>query len=402
MSKDFRWPNNEEGKWIANKYQAVEISYEWPHIFIQTSNPPSPVPLTVAGVAAKFLPVGVEPRPLIGNNLYFNSTMSDLIPNLSLIPWELPSTDSMSIIAEALSRVANILAINYMWPTIYVELRWDGRQYESQSLPGIIGGCATVYHHGITPFWDTMKDHARTRAIDPSQASPGGTYHKDETNYVASGGLCSGALLQSKPVHMATGPFSEIFKNTTAGVMVKGPQGEVRVTAANHGFLEDDEVFHPSSAQGIRIGKVVERWEAKDVALIELESYIPFKKEQFFSSPTPAKLLRKADLKAGAWFVADGATTGPVKMQVVGLRLRVPPRPEGIEIDYMSYKYLVNIVLSTFGPMGGHAKDGICGAALVHENPQIKGVGEFFQLGNDFYCFAPCLDEFMDGGWSLC
>lgn len=72
-------------------------------------------------------------------------------------------------VIEALSTRANVRRVNFLPLMIVVELiHGDGRDYPRRSLPGIVAGVATTYHHGTLPFLDDMKYHNRERLLDPT------------------------------------------------------------------------------------------------------------------------------------------------------------------------------------------------------------------------------------------
>ena len=58
--QDFNLPTEDQNAWLWNRYNATEIEFRFPIIFMATLNPPSPLPLTIAGVAAKFVPPRVS------------------------------------------------------------------------------------------------------------------------------------------------------------------------------------------------------------------------------------------------------------------------------------------------------------------------------------------------------
>lgn len=59
-----------------------------------------------------------------------------------------------------------------------------GRDYPRRSLPGIVAGVATTYHHGPLPFFDDMNYYKRDRLLDPAPYLRGsliGPLPKNET-----------------------------------------------------------------------------------------------------------------------------------------------------------------------------------------------------------------------------
>lgn len=49
----------------------------------------------------------------------------------------------------------------------------------------------------------------------------------------------------------------------------------------------------------------------------------------------------------------------------------------------------------------GEVREGICGAAIIHETVNVNGVGVFFHwISNNGYCFSSRLDKLIQDGWS--
>ncbi|KAL8629113.1 hypothetical protein Q9189_005169 [Teloschistes chrysophthalmus] len=53
---DFRQSTDIESRWMIKKFSATAIAFHFPILIIETSVPPKPLPLTVAGVATRFVP----------------------------------------------------------------------------------------------------------------------------------------------------------------------------------------------------------------------------------------------------------------------------------------------------------------------------------------------------------
>ena len=59
----------EERAWVIRAYPGVTIiSHNGPSLIIYTLTPPNPVPVTVAGVAAYFVPPGYQDEDIIRVN----------------------------------------------------------------------------------------------------------------------------------------------------------------------------------------------------------------------------------------------------------------------------------------------------------------------------------------------
>ncbi|KOS42442.1 hypothetical protein ACN38_g6692 [Penicillium nordicum] len=114
---DFRSPTPEETKWILDAFGAESVTYSWPDIIIETCHLPNPVPLTVACVAATFIPVGSNWPYLTTNTDYSNPRLPDpLSPHLQLPMWERPSEKQQEAVLQALSGPVTMEAVNYIAP----------------------------------------------------------------------------------------------------------------------------------------------------------------------------------------------------------------------------------------------------------------------------------------------
>ena len=412
--KEFRGPTDIEKSWIFSRYQATAIHLDWPIVIIETEYPPSPLPVTVGCVAALFVP---PPNPFMGekasssrylssqylpssfevNTSFASPRVLDPISTYKLESWKIPTRKQQEHVLEVLNPMMNIKRLNFVWPYIIVELYMDDRVYATHSLPGRIAGCTTLYHRSELTYWQDMKPRTREILIDPKLGI------QDTTNYLeeSSQSLTPGVRVSSAP--LTNQGYAIISRSTTAGVVLRNHEGQVRLTVANHGFLESEEVFHPTT-NDFRIGEISERWPAQDVALVKLDPSISFRNLHYFEAQTPLRLLRSEELersKTGKWFSVDGMSTGLLFLFLRGVSLYQArrPSPNPIQIDFC--KWTTEHVFRLIGPAGGSTKDGICGAAIVEDDPEMGGVAGFFQLANDEICLSPVLDEFIDRGWTL-
>jgi hypothetical protein len=390
----FRLPTTEEKGWLMTTYKSACIIIHYPRIIFQTDDPPDPVPVTVAGVSALFVPPGFEVPELRASSNYASPRVTALLPELDLSGWhKRPSREELIQVIEALRTVADVIAINVVGVFMYVELRWgDGKRHGRYSLPGRVAGLSTTYWHHDEPMWPTLTRLADTRLIDPRDDI------QDTSDYLAlRGTLTPGARLKSS-LTTSSGQYASLSRATTAGVLLRDSGGNVRLTAANHGFLDSDEVFHPTHT-GRRIGEIDERWEAQDVALVRLDPSINFSNAAYFDAVPPKRLMRAIEIVPGTWYGVDGMSTGIVWLQAVGVRLEEPPRPVGIKTHFTKWKE--ESVLYSHGPTGGKAKEGLCGAPLVSEDPELALVAGFFHLANGYVCLSGVLDEIIDRGWAI-
>lgn len=172
----------------------------------------------------------------------------------------------------------------------------DGRSYEPQSLPGIVAGRTTPYHHSETPFLNSMKNLYRERRLDPAkwEFPELGPLPQDCTNY-----LLEPPSLLTLGVRLSSGRGAKgtRYENTTqatsAGVRLRSPKtGQDVITVAYHGFLFSNEVYHPTEEDGVRIGDVIR--PELDVAFMRLtrSEFQKFTNSVYFQAENPMFLLR--------------------------------------------------------------------------------------------------------------
>lgn len=395
---DFRFPTPEERKWIFDVFRAENVTYSWPDIIIETSHPPNPVPLTVACVASTFIPAGSNWPYLATNTDYSNPRLSDpLFPHVQLPKWERPSKEQREAVLQALSRLVTVQAINYIAPIIIVEIAPDdGRSYSTRSLPGKVGGLLTVYHHSHTSFWPLVCQ-SRERCITPGTV-------QDTTNYFLTDlqTLCPGVRVECG-VTCRDGGYLDATMASTAGVKLRNTEsGDIRLTVSNHGFINSDEVYHPSSRNGgVCIGHIDERFEALDVALMTLYPSTTFTNGEYFQAQPPNRLLRSTEIQNHTWCCADGMASGAVFLRVAGVKDRRPPRPPGIAVPFT--EFITENIYRLYGPTAGSIRRGVCGAPIVMDDNEDGGIVGFFQLGAEgsAWALSPCLDDLIDRRWTV-
>lgn len=190
---------------------------------------------------------------------------------------------------------------------------------------------------------------------------------------------------------------------TTAGILVKSTfnTDAPRLTVANHGFLSTNNVFHPT-VEGVKIGEITERFEALDIALVQLYPSISFSNLQYFEAKAPRRLLRSNAVSArvGSWCSLDSMSSGLVFARITGVKIKPAVRPSGVAIPAIELH--TEHIMQLMGPTGGAVTEGICGAAIVVDE-EDGGVVGFFQLGEEGGDWATCpaLDDLIDRGWSV-
>ena len=394
--QEFRLPTEPEMEWIFKTFRPTSVGFFWPEIVIETPVPPSPVPLTVACVTAIFTPSDDDSTALVTQTLsYSNPRIADPVPQEShLGRWERPSEEKCEKIFEGLQKFANIQAINFVSPILIVELRADdGRSYNRHSLPGRVGGRTTIYHHSSIPFWKTASQ-GQERLMNPNDTT------QDTTNYLSElHTLCPGVRVESGTVDR-DGGFVDATMATTAGVLVRSSTDGQRLTVSNHGFLNFDEVYHPS-ASGTCIGQITERFEALDIALVKLFPSTNFTNANYFQAQPPKRLLHSNQVRDNIWCSLDSMASGPVFLRVRGVRVLSAVRPPNVMVPFCEFEG--ENILQCIGPAGGEVRDGICGATIVIDDDEDGSVVGFFQLGEQksLWALSPCLDDLVTREWTL-
>ena len=317
QNMDFLEATDTQIAWIRRTYNAPTLTFEWPTLVIHTDTPPNPLPVTVAYVAARFVPAAHVWMSRIINNGLRNPRLPDPVP-FRVQRWTEPNDEQVKEITAALMSFVVIKAINFTGVFIHVELNQDGRKYERHSLPGRVAGISTLYHMGPEDFWSDMSDHALSRLFDPNTVL-NGSNQEDRSNYLqhGTGVLQPGVCLGSSPTTTA-GAYSDSQMCTTAGVRLRNSSGKIVVIAANQGFLDSAEVFHPTTITGEKIGEIYERWIAQDIAMVQLQPAIQFSNKDYFNATPPRRLLRLGQSSYGQWCTADGMSCGTIFLQREG------------------------------------------------------------------------------------
>lgn len=98
-----------------------------------------------------------------------------------------------------------------------------------------------------------------------------------------------------------------------------------RITVANHVFLTEKEIFHPSEL-GVKIGDVEERYDELDIAMVRL---VPSKSSSYFNNVyfqgEPPRRLD--EVEANSYFEVEGMSTGLITMLFRGSAMETPLRP---------------------------------------------------------------------------
>ena len=395
---EFRQPLDHELQWIYQRYHAHRILVELPDVLIQTSSPPDPIPLTLAGAVVRFIPLDLNLHTSIpqGKFVPYSTARREDIIGHPIPRYAIPTESQCLQILQVLKQEMSIRSVHFLPPLIIVELNADdGVIYERKSLPGKAGGLNIVYHHSTESFWDGQSQLSFARITTP-------TLHvKDESDYLQHSPFqISPGVCLSSAASAGTHQYQTTWQNTTAGVMIQRGL-ERRLTVANNGFPATNKVFHPSPS-GRHIGNIVNRWPAWDLAFVAIDPSIPFNNARYFSAPSPSRLVSENELLAGDWFEVDGISAGRVDLIVRGRTFNhhhILEAPPG-SLPNKNLEWDISTVYSAFGPMGGMIQDGVCGAPVVDEDGRVAGFFRFVN-GSGIWAATASLGFVIDQGWSI-
>lgn len=396
----FRSPNAVERAWIRSVYGNGIISLSGWFMCIETKSPPQPIPFTLGCMPVYFVAPGESHLEALPGTNYPNPRVADPCPTTLKWPrMAFPTREQNTAVLQSLAPLVNIRAIVYMPSWIVVEITpGDGREYEPMSLPGIVAGRTTLYHHGDKHFFEDMKDHARVRAIDPQQHGATDSLPQDTTNYLLDSLLTPGCRVECGFGDPGSVNVSCSYA-TTCGVKIRNSRGEDAVTVANQGFLYSTDVYHPHT-DGTKIGDIIDRRPEIGVGLLGLAPKIAakFTNGCYFQATPPSRLLEGDEIMQGSWSEMDGMSSGLITMMAYARIYQSPPRSTGYPaIDYRKWQAFT--YYSLFGVINTSISEGVCGAPIV--NCDTGGVGGFFHMFDGSNCLSAHLDDLVAEWWQV-
>jgi hypothetical protein len=336
----------------------------------------------------------------MGSAPYLGHRVQDPCPHLYWGRMRTPTTSQMADVISVLMQLVNIEKVHFFPASIVVELVYgDGCVY-TNTLPNFVAGLRISYHHDSVPFFESMKDHTRERLLDPSRSLPGLPIPQDGTNYLREPewGILNPGVRVSTGLATDSGTYTDVVRSTTCGVLLrKGPS--MRVTVANHGFLDRSEVFHPA-ADGDKIGDIVHRYEKLDIAMVKLTpaNFNRFSNRTYFQAKPPERLVNSANVRMGEWHEVDGMSTGLLSFLCTLKTWARPIRPPGHRtIPVLKWKR--DTTFRIFGASSPQLRDGLCGAPFVGEG--TGNVAGFFHLANGDWAVCATLDDLVAEGWDV-
>ncbi|KAL6713932.1 hypothetical protein ACLMJK_008426 [Lecanora helva] len=405
VTHSFQNATKTQKNWIFDNYNATDIMFQYPFLIIVTDSPPSPVSLTVGCAPAIFIASEAPAHlDLYGKAPYVNPRLPDPLPHLTWPKYTNPTRDQIGEVVTTLNQLMNVKGVLFLPIHNVVELdSSDDRTYEPGSLPGIVGQRTTTYHHETEPFLQAMKNLQRERGNDPAMYAQWVDVQQDlpqdHTDYLANNGaLTPGARVSSRFFTASGAPAPQIAATTAGVILRKGHQK--RLTVANHGFLNSNEVYHPSHTKGNMLGTIDDRIEELDVALVKLNPAFEQRTSNnpYFQAETPRRLVGSDEIIQGQWYEVDGMATGLMSLLNFGKHAKCPVRPGGFPPFEFS-QWQVNTINRLFGASNDRMRDGICGAPIAGIG--TGDVAGFFHLANAEWAECATIDDLIALGWEL-
>ena len=382
----YRTPTQDEMRTLHEIFpSATEFRFEYPLLIVRCETPPTPIPLTVAAVAAVFLPANDDYEPIPGNP--GNPRVVDFLEGN---PYE-PNAETQFEFLERLlatlqeKRLSPISCTFYLG-SLVVELK---NSIPAHTLPGRLGGIVPFYSNGI-PAWKIRKI-CQSRLITPNQ------YTVDTSDY-RTNGLTPGIRVCGVQ-----------HAGTTGLVIRNRHSGDRRVMVANHVFSDTDQVYHPTTSVENHIGTIVERFPNIDLALVRLDDHIEYHNATYFDAPTPKKFVTSQydRVKRQGWFFLDSPFTGLVPFLWAGVRVGIR---DGLPAQvYHGLNYDREYVLRSMGLNVGQLAEGVCGSPLVRDDYNVGEQSAGAVLGAFGWSdqnvmeniFVSVMDEIVRAGWDV-
>ncbi|KAL8774493.1 MAG: hypothetical protein Q9209_000866 [Squamulea sp. 1 TL-2023] len=346
VEREFHCGSRSEAHWLLERYHATSISFQFPDLLVETSKPPEPLPLTLAGVAVTFQPPPASP-PTPRNHWEDLHSLHDPRPfgfttgyegrpgprdplNFSFRRWTKPSDEELRSLADALFQFCSPRTVHLLGPFIFVEIcHDDGRSYTKGSMPRMIGGFSLTYYHGPGSFFKGLSEERRT--------SRSGT--TDTSQYL------------SKRL--------SLLKSLRLGSTMLPDQANEKM------------------------------WGHLDLAMAKSGLSARFLTKANFIDLSSRPIIHSSEILDGAWFSIEGT---PIHLQEHGLTL-----------DFSAYPlletrpgFVKKLIYRIVGASDAIDRMSPYGAAVLQERSEAGVVAGFVEDWNHDYVFAPCLDEIID------
>lgn len=141
-ARKFHFPSPEQRKWIDDTYDVEGSHFKANCCYLETGNPPKPVPLTLGCMPVVFVGIDEGPKALIPNaSHYANPRINDPCPHIGWPRLSNPNHAQRIGILTALENFADVESITFLPRMTVIDLTHDdNRIYDAKSLPGIVAG----------------------------------------------------------------------------------------------------------------------------------------------------------------------------------------------------------------------------------------------------------------------
>ena len=359
------------------------IQYSYPFVVICGVTPPIE-PIAVKNLIVEFYDHIDEfvYCPGVGGN----PALADPLPRWSEMPDR--RLDTFSSIRSARTTLASVLGITICAMSTYLHLlvvEVFEKDYHLDSLPGIVGGRITMWVvYGAT--WGDNMAHSRVK--DP-RSSTG-----DDADYLSMG-LCPGV----KVCGMA--------RSTSSGVLLRNAfTQQDSISLASNGWDSNDDLVRHPQPDSSPIAAIHTRFIETDLALAVLSPHVTYTNDKYFDAPTPRKLVSEENVQEHdrllSYYGVDGFTTGLCWLQLIGFR----NLDESLRLGHFSAanSYIMRQTRASASE-SNLAKEGICGAPLVHQESDDADMSNacvgFFWKYEGTNAVIPTLDYLIDQGWQI-
>ena len=368
-----RTPSPEESLQILSIFPgATHLRHFPPHLIIVLNPlPEQPLPAAIAGVPCYFTTEETDLGPLAGNIC----SGPDLFPHMKLPLWQLPDYEMRVKILEQLIPVG-VRSLGWAG-TRWIMFDLDSSPEIHLRLPRTIAGIISTYM-----LFDVPREPALRKLF------PISTLY-DNSDYFPN--MHAGMMLAT-----TDGTFS------TSGVplMHESTPGETFFTLASHGFLNTDDVLHPSPAVERIVGKVENRLRQTDIAIARLHhSEITYTSETFAGPDGTISLKKLVPLKdtyAGQELFFDSPFTGFVQGYVYLTETRAIPTDDP---TIHPWSYVANLWVN-FANQLVDPVEGCCGSPIWDKDGGIHAFfGYYADSSGISYCPSP--DPIIQDGYDL-
>ncbi|KAJ9637061.1 hypothetical protein H2204_004985 [Knufia peltigerae] len=353
----------------------------------QSTLPPKPWPLTVAGLPLYFqMEMGETPLPRAKPVHWSNGSIAEDRNGRDMEDW----TPLFHIIKDHFESIGvSITEVIYFGSIVYIVLEHRGTDYK------VLPRCAAriVCWYMFEDEMDRPSTPYARRIHDPALGNP------DRSKYdTLQPGLC----IASTHIPGTSGHYL----SSTTGVLVKDRMGTKFMTAAAHSFPSEcgTSVWHSSPDTGRDIGELIQEVSHTDIALIRLKGNETFSNVTFENEAMPnalqlTKFIATGTYKRHSIVCLDSPDSGYMEGSFMGQAFRTYPIDGGTP----QRKWMSTIWLYLGEDTGLNLPQGICGSAIWDKDGNVLG---FFQYAPTQgvmtkFCTGMSADELTERGYTL-